>query len=305
MKINLHPHYKAVFQSSDIKKTQQILREYVKPEGLTIEQRMIPGINGAPDIDIKIFKPEHAPKGAPMIMDIHGGGFNGGDYDLDNNRITHLAMNVPAIVVAVNYRLVPQHPFPAALEDCYATWNWMYEHAEELGGDRERMGLFGTSAGGNLCAGMAFYIRDHGGPKIALNALNVPATGVGPTLSLEQMRFGAPTLQGDDLSAIFRAYIGGEKGGFNGYTPSYYAIPNLAIDYSNLPPTLVIVAEYDPIRDEGLKYARNLMKDAVPVELYVMPRVGHSFDAVMAAPMTKWIWDGVVMSFQREFGMYE
>lgn len=305
MKIKLHPHYKAAFQSADMKRTQQMLREYEKPEGLIIEQQMIPGMNGAPDIDIRIFKPAHAPKGAPMIMDVHGGGFCSGDYDLDNNRITHLAMNVPAVVVAVNYRLAPKHPFPAALEDCYAVWNWMYDHAEELGGDKDRMGLFGTSAGGNICAGLAFYIRDHGGPKITMNAINVPAIGVGPTLSAEQMRFDAPTLKGDNLSSAFVRYVGGEKGGFNGFTPSYYAIPNLAIDYSNLPPTLVIVAEYDPLRDEGLKYARSLMKDAIPVELYMMPRVGHGFDAVKTAPMTKWIWDGVVMSFQREFGMLE
>ena len=296
MKINLHPDYKA-FESADMKRTQEMLRRYEKPEGLSIEERSVPGINGAPDIEIRIFRPDQAGEKAPMIMDVHGGGFTSGDYNLDSNRITHLAMKVPAVVVALNYRLAPEHIFPAALEDCLAVWNWMYDHAEELGGDKERMGLFGTSAGGNMCAGLAFYIRDHGGPRISLNALNVPAIGFGPTLSAEQMRFDAPTLCGDNLSSAFIEYVGG----FDGRNPSYYAVPNLAIDYSNLPPTLVIVAEYDPLRDEGLKYVRSLMKDAVPVELYVMPRVGHGFDAVKDAPMTEWIWDGVAMSFRREF----
>ncbi|MCI6886854.1 MAG: alpha/beta hydrolase [Lachnospiraceae bacterium] len=300
MKIQLHPHYKA-FESADMKRTQAMLRCYTKPEGLSIEERMIPGLDGDPDIEIRIFRPDHAPKGTPMIMDIHGGGFTSGDFDMDSNRITHLAMQVPAIVVALNYRLAPQHIFPAALNDCRAVWNWMYGHAEELGGDKDRMGLFGTSAGGNLCAALAFYVRDHGGPKISFNALNVPAIGVGPTLSAEQMRYDAPTLKGDHLSSAFVEYVGG----FNGQIPSYYAVPNMAIDYSNLPPTAVVVAEYDPLRDEGLKYARNLMKDAIPVELYMMPRVGHGFDAIKDAPMTQWIWDGIVMSFQREFGMLE
>lgn len=302
MKINLHPHYKA-FEAADMARTQAMLRRYEKPEGLTIEEKKIPGLDGAPEIEVRIFRPDHAPVGCPMIMDIHGGGFTGGDYNLDNNRVTHLAMNIPAIVVSFNYRLAPQHVFPAALNDCRAVWYWMHDHAEELGGDPDRMGLFGTSAGGNMCAGLAFYIRDHGGPKISFNAINVPAVGVGPSLSAEQMRDDAPTLKGENLASAFKEYVGGVSGGFNGQLPSYYAIPNVAIDYSNLPPTAVIVAEYDPLREEGLKYAHRLMKDAVPVELYLMPRVGHGFDAVKDAPMTQWIWDGIVMSFQREFGM--
>lgn len=298
MKLNLHPHYE-ILASADMKKAQEVLRRYDKPEGLTLIDRTIPGPEGAPDIEIRIFKPEAAPSGAPMIMDVHGGGFMGGDYLMDGNRCTHLAMNIPAIVVALNYRLSPQNVFPAALMDCLAVWNWMYENAEELGGDKERMGLFGTSAGGNLCAGLAFYIRDHGGPKITLNALNVPAVGLGPSRSAEQMRYGAPVLSGDNLSFAFEKYLGG----FDGTIPSYYAVPNMAVDFSNLPPTALILGEYDPLRDFGLEYADKLMNDAVPVELYLMPRVGHGFDGVNDAPMTQWIRDGLVLSFQREFGM--
>jgi len=300
MKLNLHPHYQ-IFKNADMKQAQAILRRYEKPEGMKLTDLTVPGINQAPDIEIRIFQPEGAGENLPVIMDIHGGGFIGGDYTMDCNRATYLAMKIPAIVVALNYRLSPENIFPAALEDCYAVWNWIYDHAAEFGGDRERMGLFGTSAGGNLCAGLAFYIRDKGGPAIRLNALNVPAVGLGPSLSAEQMRYDAPVLSGDDMAFAFKQYLGG----FDGSKPSYYAVPNYAIDYSNLPPTLVIVGEYDPLRDYGLEYARNLMRDAVPCELYMMPRVGHGFDGVNDAPMTKWIRDGLVMSFQREFGMLE
>jgi len=102
-----------------------------------------------------------------------------------------------------------------------------------------------------------------------------------------------------DLSFAIKTYLGG----FNGDRPSYYAVPNFADDFSGLPPTLIIVGEYDPLRDDGLEYANHLLKDAVPCELYMMPRVGHAFDIVNDAPMTKWIRDGLCMSFQREFKM--
>lgn len=298
MKLNIHPHYE-MLSSTNIEEVRDIITKFDKPNEIEIYDTKVPGLNGAPEISVRIYKKEGIIEKRPIIMDVHGGGFVAGNLDFDNNRATYLAMNIPAIVVSVDYRLSPENIFPAALEDCYAVWNWIYEIAEFLGGDKERMGLFGTSAGGNLCAGLAFYVRDKGGPKISLNALNVPAVGLGPTLSAEQMRFGAPVLSGDDLSSALKTYLGG----FNGTRPSYYAVPNFADDFSGLPPTFIIVGEYDPLRDYGLEYANHLLKDAVPCELYMMPRVGHGFDIINDAPMTKWIRDGLCMSFQREFKM--
>lgn len=300
MKQMLHPHYQ-VFKTGDLRENQEKLRRYEKPEGLFVEERTIPGLNSAPDIEIKIFRPEHAPTGSPMVMDVHGGGFVRGHYNMDNHRNTYIAMHVPAIVVAINYRLSPTHIYPAALEDCRSVWAWMHEHSEELGGDRERMGLIGNSAGGNLCAALAFYIRDHGGPKISLNVLNFPTLDLGWTVSAEQMRDEAPTLCGKDLAEAYKDYLGG----FGGELPSYYVLPNRALDFTGLPATLVIAAEYDPLRDEAIDYARKLMRDAVPVELYVVPRVGHGYDLVKDAPMSRWAWQGIAMSCQREFGMLQ
>ncbi|MDF2676149.1 MAG: Alpha/beta hydrolase fold-3 domain protein [Bacillota bacterium] len=298
MKLNIHPHYE-VLTSTKIEEVRDIITKFDKPNGIEIYDTKVLGLNGAPEISVRIYKKEGIIEKRPIIMDVHGGGFVAGNLDFDNNRATYLAMNIPAIVVSVDYRLSPENIFPAALEDCYAVWNWIYEIAEFLGGDKDRMGLFGTSAGGNLCAGLAFYVRDKGGPKISLNALNVPAIGLGPTLSAEQMRYGAPVLSGDNLSSAIKTYLGG----FNGNRPSYYAVPNFADDFSGLPPTFVIVGEYDPLRDYGLEYVNHLLKDAVPCELYMMPRVGHGFDMINDAPMTKWIRDGLCMSFQREFKM--
>jgi len=298
MKLNMHPHYK-ILTSSNMEDVSKLITEYDKPEELEIYDTKVPGINGAPEIPVRVYKKEGVFEKRPIIMDVHGGGFVAGNLDFDNNRATYLAMNIPAIVVSVDYRLSPASIFPDALEDCYAVWNWIYDNAESLGGNKEKMGLFGTSAGGNLCASLAFYVRDNGGPKISLNALNVPVTGLGPTTSVEQMRYDAPVLSGDNISSAFKTYVGG----FDGTRLSYYVIPNFADDFSGLPPTLVIVGEYDPLRDYGMEYANHLLKDAVPCELYLMPRVGHGFDIVNDAPMTKWIRDGICLSFKREFDM--
>ncbi len=296
-RLHIHPEYQITMEP-DPQKRWKVMRAYEKPDTISIEDLIVPAQGDIPDIEVRVYIPNGADR-APMIMNVHGGGFVTGSYESDNNRCTYLAEHIPAVVVSLNYRLAPAYAFPAPLMDCWRVWNWMYENAERLHGDPEHMGLFGTSAGGNLCAGLAFYNRDHNGPSIALNALNVPAVGLGPTLSAEQMRYEAPVLIGDKLSSGIYTYLGGRTG----ERPSYYAVPNLAEDFSELPPTLVIVAEYDPLRDYGMEYVRHLQKDWVPVELYLMPRVGHGFDAVNNASMTRWIRDGLVLSFQREFGM--
>lgn len=284
------------FQDWDTPEAFERIKKYEKPDGLDIIYRTIPGVESESEIEIKIYRP-HSNDQLPMIMNAHGGGFVAGSYENDNNRVTYLAMHTPAVVVSLNYRLAPEHVFPEALMDCLQVWNWMYEHADEIGGIKEKMGLYGTSAGGNLCAGLAFYIRDHGGPKISFNALNTPCLGLGPTLSAEQMRYNAPILSGHGLADNIKLYIGG----LNGQIPSYYAVPNMAVDCSGLPPTLVIAAEFDPLRDDSFRYVRKLMEDAIPVEFYMTPRTIHGFTAVQCG-ITEWVNAGTVLSFQREFG---
>lgn len=291
MNYELHP----AFRDWDSKEAAERISRYEKPEDLTLIYRTIPGVEPGTELELKIFSPK-SDKKLPMIMDIHGGGFVGGSYENDNNRATYLAMNVPAVVIAMNYRYLPDYDYRDAVADCYRVWNWIYEHAEELGGIKEKMGLYGTSAGGNLCAALAFYIRDNGGPAIALNALNTPCLGLGPSLSAEQLRENGPLLKGDGLALNVRMWAGG----LHGELPSYYAVPNAALDYSGLPPTLVIAAEYDPLRDESTEYVRKLQRDAIPVEYYIVPRTIHGFNTV-PCDISDWINMGTAMSFRREF----
>lgn len=284
------------FEDWDSPEKWASIKSWQPPEGLEMIYQTIPGPEKEQKIEIKIYRPKEVKKPLPIIMNIHGGGWVAGTYENDNTRVACFALEVPAIVVSLNYRLSPQHVFPDALMDCYQTWNWIHDHAEELGGDPEKMGLYGTSAGGNLCAGLAFYVRDHGGPQIALNVLNTPALGLGPTLSAEQMRFDAPLLNGQGLARGVRVYLGG----LNGQDPSYYAVPNVARDFSELPPTFLIAAECDPLRDESLEYMAHLLREAIPVELHLVPGALHGFNAIIT-PMAKWLSDGVVMAYQREF----
>ncbi len=288
----LDPHF-ANYETAEF---WERIRDYRQPDHLDVSYRSIPGVESGSVIEIKIYRPK-LEVALPMIMNIHGGGFVSGSYENDNNRCTNLALGVPAVVVSLNYRLAPSATYREAVADCYQTWNWMQAHAGELGGIKGQMGLHGTSAGGNLCAGLAFYIRDHGGPKVALNALNTPALGLGSTLSAEQMRFDGPIVKGDGMAETLRLYAGGLDGGL----PSYYAVPNIARDFSGLPPTLVIAAEFDALRDESTEYVLHLQKDAIPVEYYVMPRAIHGFTAVQC-DMTFWIEEGMCRSFRREFG---
>ena len=133
---------------------------YELPDGMTMENRVIPGGDGQ-DMNIRVYTPEGLPENAPMVMEIHGGAFVGGNLDIDNSRCIAIASRVPCIVVGVEYRLCNDKiHFPKPLEDVHAAFVWMQEHAAELGGDAKRIGLHGSSAGGTLCAGLALYLRD-------------------------------------------------------------------------------------------------------------------------------------------------
>ena len=284
------------FRNWDSEESWNQIRSWKQPEQIDCIYQTVPGPESGQQIEIKIYRPKEQDGPLPMILNVHGGGWVAGTYENDNSRVADFAWQIPAIVVSLNYRLAPEHVFPDALMDCWQVWNWMAENAAELGGDPKRMGLHGTSAGGNLCAGLAFYVRDHGGPGISLNVLNTPALGLGPTLSAEQMRYDSPLLAGQGLARGVRDYIGG----LNGQAPSYYAVPNVAIDFSELPPTFIIAAGCDPLRDESLEYAGHLLREAIPVELHLIPGALHGFNAVLTETAV-WLNEGIVRAYQREF----
>lgn len=284
-------------------KAQEEQRKYISgytlPEGMTMKDISIDGPDGDP-LRLRVYTPAGLPKSAPMLLEIHGGGWVGGSLDIDNYRCIYLAQHTPCIVIGVDYRLSDDKiKFPAPLMDCYTALNWIYDHSEELGGDKDRIAVHGTSAGANLTAGLALYARDHSGPEISLSILNCPPLTVETypsTLQNSQFALSNGTFQ----DSVEHIYLGDH--GYNGELPNYYAMPGYCRDLKGLSPTCIIVAEYDPLRDDGLAYGNRLLQAGVPCEIIVAPRVGHGF-CVVDHPLTRWVHNGVCASLRREFGM--
>lgn len=273
----------------------------VLPEGMRKEDRIIPGGDGQ-DMKIRIYTPKDLPYNAPVILDIHGGGFVAGNLDIDDFRCGEIAARVPGIVVGVDYRLsVNGTHFPAPLMDCHAAYLWLCGHGEELGGDGGRIGIHGSSAGGNLAAGLALYLRDHNEQAPSLTVLNCATytPAIEETMSFQQLR---QLRMGPDVKALNAeaAYLGG----YDGTQPSYYAFPALASDLGGLGPHYIIAGEYDTLRDSALNYAERLLHNAVPTELFLAGRQGHCFTAV-SHPYTNLTHDLIAAAFQREFGMLD
>jgi acetyl esterase/lipase len=244
---------------------------FVKPDGITIEKRTVAGPAGEPDIEVTIFRPVEQAAAAPALYWIHGGGFVLGDVDGDMVTPSQVADELGAVVVSVEYRLAPEHPFPAPVEDCYAGLAWMAAHAEELGFDPRKLAVGGLSAGGGLAAAVALIARDRGGPALCFQLLDIPE--VDDRLATPSMKQFTDTPLWNHPNAIlsWEAYLGPDH---NGET-SPYAAPARAGDLSGLPPAYVVTCEFDPLRDEGIEYAQRLIQAGVATELHHYPGTFH------------------------------
>ena len=277
---------------------QKAIRPYTLPEGMTVEDHLIPGTQVGTSLRLRIFTPAGLPEKAPMILDIHGGGFVKGNLDIDNGRCVALANLTEAIAVSVEYRLADENiKAPESMLDAWTAYCWLMEHAEELGGDPARIGVHGTSAGGNLAAALALYLRDRGEPAPALTVLNCPALDSVRTTSTNQYgSLSASRNAYPNIGLVVYAHLN------DGEVPSYYALPGRCSDLRGLGPHMVITAEYDPLRDEGLLYALRLLETGIPCEILSAPRVTHGFCALQH-PLSEWVHRGIAASFRREFGL--
>lgn len=205
--------------------------------------RTVPGPGG--EVPVRIYTPAGAGP-FPLLVFFHGGGWVGGSLNSHDGTARELCAAAEAVVVAVDYRLAPEHRFPAGLEDCYAALTWVAQHAAELNGDASRLAICGDSAGGNLSAAVALVNRDRGGPRLSLQVLVYPV--IDPSCATESMRTNGRDymLTSDSMQWMWSLYVGKEDDFTNPY-----AAPRFAHDLSGLPPALVITAEYDPLRDEG------------------------------------------------------
>jgi acetyl esterase len=210
-------------------------------------------------IPIRVYRPRGTlDEVLPVVMNFHGGGFVSGDPRQSEWWCSHVAAQAHAVVVSVAYRLAPEHPFPAAPEDCYAATQWTAQRAGTLGADGSRLAVMGDSAGGNLAAVVALLARDRGGPPIALQVLIYPSVEYVRSFPSEEENANAPMLTKQDLQ-IFELYCPDNR-------TDPYAAP-LRAAHENLPPALIQTAQHDPIRDQGTAYAEALQAAGVQVQL--------------------------------------
>jgi acetyl esterase len=181
-----------------------------------------------------------------------------------------LANAARAVVVSVGYRLAPEHPFPAAVEDCVAATAWVADHAAELGADPGRLAVAGDSAGANLATVVARRARDAGGPALTHQALIYPALDPAASSASYRELGEGYLLTAADMRWYWHEYIGCAD-------PSHPDLAPAGADLSGLPPATVLTAEYDPLRDEGEAYARALEAAGVPVQLRRWPGAVHGF----------------------------
>ena len=218
-----------------------------------VEDRNIPGPAG--DIPVRIYRPTDASDHSLLVW-YHGGGWVIGDLDGADVTCRELADRSGSVVVSVDYRLAPEHRYPAAHEDCYAATVW----AAELGADAGKLAVGGDSAGGNLAAVVSLRARDEDGPAISFQLLVYPVTDHSyETVSYSDNADGY-LLTRDGMEWFWNHYLGPDGDGSHPH-----ASPLRADDLSGLPPAHVITAEYDPLRDEGEAYAKRLQEAGVPV----------------------------------------
>ena len=256
-------------------------------ENVEQEDRTIPGPAGEPDISVRITRPRNADRAGgalPGIYYIHGGGMVLGDVEGENFQASMLSEQVGAVVVSVEYRLAPEHPHPAPVEDCYAGLLWTAAHAEELGFDPDRLALYGGSAGGGLVLAVALLARDRQGPALAFQMPIYPM--------IDDRNETASSHEINDVGIWDRSgnieawtwYLGGQDA-------DQYAAPARATDLAGLPPTFIDVGTVDLFRDEDIAFANRLMQAGVPTELHINPGSFHASETFAPeAALSQRIW---------------
>lgn len=242
--------------------------------GMTVEDRIVPG---DPDVPVRIYRPQAADA---AIVWLHGGGFVMGDLDTEHPWATRIAEASNVTVISVGYRLAPENPFPAALNDALAVVEWTTEHAAELGIDTARIAVGGHSAGGGLAAAVTLRARDGEGPPIRFMLLNQPGLDDRQETWSARNFTDTPWMNRDKVTDIWRHYLGGAPA-------SQYAAPARADDLHAMPPTYIATAEFCPNRDEGLAFAMRLMEAGVPVELHQWPGTFHGSQAILSAEVSQ------------------
>ncbi len=245
--------------------------------GVTAVDRTIPGPKGAPNVVVRIYRPENRSGLLPALFWMHGGGYVGGNLDVEDSRLKQLTIAGECITVSVEYRLAPENHFPAPLEDCYAALKWLVAHTSELGVDPSRIAIGGDSAGGGLAAGLALLVRDRDRAEINIFAQillypMIDDRNIAPASEILPETF--IWTRGNNLIG-WRSYLGCEPGSEG---VSCYASASRAANLEGLPPAYIAVGDIDLFAQENVDYARRLIAAGIPTELHVYMGGCHGFD---------------------------
>ncbi len=258
--------------------------------GVTTHDVRVPGPPDAPEVFVRITQPNPRPALLPALLWLHGGGFCLGDVAGEDGRVAEIVRQVQCVAVSVAYRLAPEHPFPAAIEDSYAALVWLAANSTELGIDPARIAIAGGSAGGGLTAGLALLTRDRGEITPCFQMPLYPMLDDRCYTPSSQRVFEPRVWNTPSNALAWRAYLGHEPGDV-GVSP--YAAPIRAPDLRGLPPAYIAVGELDLFLDEDISYAHRLLNSGVPTELHTYPGTFHAADifAPDATPSRRFIAD--------------
>ena len=244
-------------------------------ERTTMEKLQVP--RGEPgDVRVRVFRPKDAPGSLPVVVWIHGGAYVVGSASQDDLLCSDLAVRTGTVVVSVDYRLAPEHPYPAALEDCYAAACWAAAGGV-AGTDPARLAIAGASAGAGLAAAVALYARDRGGPPIVYQLLLYPYLDDRRDTPSHRADRDAPLFTTTDAEHGWQHYL---RDLTDADRVPAYAAPARAATLAGLPPAYVLAAGMDCLCDEAVNYAMAMAQAGVAVELHLVPAVPHGFDAV-------------------------
>jgi acetyl esterase/lipase len=242
---------------------------------VTRTDHMVPGLNGAPDVRVRHYRPADQSGIVPCLYWIHGGGHVLGQIEQDDPMMDHIVETVGSAVVSVDWRRPPDHPFPAPMDDCYAGLSWTHRSAAELGVDPDRIAIGGASSGGGSAAGLALLARDRGEIPVCFQLLVYPMLD-DRNVTPASVALTEPKVWNRQSNLIgWRSYVG-DVVGTEGVSP--YAAPTRATDLTGLPPAYLPVGDLDLFVDEDIEYAQRLQQADVPTELHVYPGGIHGFD---------------------------
>lgn len=265
--------------------TRRAMASGERPEGMSVEDVYAPGRDGDPDVMVRLYRPAGLAKPAPLFYWIHGGGMVLGRVEHDDDLCAARADRLQVLVASVEYRLAPEHPFPAPVEDCHAGLAFLNANAESFGIRRERIAIGGASAGGGIAAGLALLARDRAEVDIAFQFLVYPMID-DRNITESSHAIVDPRLWNRTANELgWNAYLAGQAGSSE---VSPYAAPARAKDLAGLPPAYINVGDLDLFLDEDVSYAQALGRAGVPAELHVYPGAFHGSNMfVSRSPLSK------------------